>query len=558
MKVKAIFASLLFVAMTQTAEAQNLAWAKRIGGAMYDEARSITVDAVGNVYVIGYFAGTVDFDPSAAVVSFSTTGGDDIFIAKFDASGNFLWAKQLGGTGYDYGSGIVTDASGNIHAICDFQGTVDFDPGAGTANLSSSGDHDIAIIKLDANGNFIWVKQLGGAGYDRGYSIALDAVGNVYGAGHFASTCDFDPGTNSYNLTALGNTDAFIVKLDASGNFLWAKHLGGTNTEQVVSIACDTSANIYATGGFKGTVDFDPGSGTYNLTTSGFQDVFAAKFDAAGNFIWAKQFVGTNNNFVESIKTSKNGHVYVAGSFTGIADFDPGIDTNNLTSNGSADIAIVKLDAAGNFIWARHMGGPDYDAAISIACDAYDNVYSVGMFNGTADFDPGAAIFNYTSLGAHDIFISKLDASGNFVWAVQLGGDKNDIGGSITTDNLGNIYTTGYFASTVDFDPQANMLNLTASGFSDIFIHKMSPQDLGMIASASNKAFTVFPNPTKGIFTIRHQFDEDIPFVICDITGKVLTRGLLTSKETSIDLSNLQQGIYLVSIEQQIISITKE
>ena len=386
----------------------------------------------------------------------------------------FEWAKSSGGTTNDFGYSITVDASGNVYTTGVFQGTVDFDPGAGTNNLTSAGGQDVFVQKLDAAGNFLWAKSFGGISTDEGRSITIDASGNVYTTGHFQGAVDFDPGAGTNNLTSAGNVDVFVQKLDASGNFLWAKSFGGTTNDFGLSITVDASGNVYTTGSFYGTADFDPGTGFFNLTTIGSQDVFVQKLDASGNFLWAKSFGGTTNDFGLSITVDASGNVYTTGSFYGTADFDPGTGFFNLTTIGSQDVFVQKLDASGNFLWAKSFGGSSTDYGYSITVDASGNVYATGNFQGTVDFDPGAGTNNLTSAGSYDVFVQKLDASGNFLWAKSFGGSSTDYGYSITVDASGNVYTTGYFKGTADFDPGAGTNNHTSAGSQDVFVHKMS------------------------------------------------------------------------------------
>src|ERR1035437_774923 len=206
-----------------------------------------------------------------------------------------LWAKSMGGTNNDVGWSIATDASGNVYTTGNFQGTADFDPGAGVFNLTSAGSDDIFISKSDASGNLLWAKSMGSTGSDIGNSIALDASGNVYTTGYFYGTVDFDPGAGIFNLTAAaGVNNIFISKLDASGNFVWAKQMVGAGGSSSQFIILDASGNIYTTGAFNGTVDFDPGAGVSNLTAASGADIFISKLDASGNFVWAKSFYGAN------------------------------------------------------------------------------------------------------------------------------------------------------------------------------------------------------------------------------------------------------------------------
>ena len=465
-----LFALLLSVGL----HAQSFEWAKSVGGTGDLIGRSIAVDALGNVYTTGPFLETVDFDPGAGVMNLTSQGHDDIFVKKLDSLGNLVWVKSVGGTSFDGGYSIAVDAQGNVYTTGYFVGTVDFDPGAGTVNLTSQGGSDIFIQKLDALGDLVWAKSVGGTGNDNGRSIAVDAQGNVYTTGDFRGIVDFDPGAGTADLTSQGENDVFIQKLDALGDLIWAKSVGETSYDYGYSIAVDVLGNVYTTGYFSGTVDFDPGAGTVNLTSQGGIDIFIQKLDALGDLVWAKSVGGTGNDNGRSIAVDAQGNVYTTGDFRGTVDFDPGAGIVNLTSQGGSDIFIQKLDALGDLVWVKSMGGNSTDFGESIAVDSQGNVYTTGDFRGIVDFDPGAGTTNLTSQGEIDFFIQKLDALGNLVWAKSVGGTSNDGGNSIAVDAQGNVYTTGYFWGTVDFDPGAGTAYLTAQGY-DFFVQKLSP-----------------------------------------------------------------------------------
>jgi hypothetical protein len=477
------------------AQAPNFQWAKAMGAFSDDGAYSVVVDPSGNVYTTGYFNGTVDFDPGPGTFNLSSAGGWDIFISKLDAAGNFIWAKSIGGSWSDVGASIVFDSSGNVYVTGLFYETVDFDPGPGTFYVTSSGTADIFILKLDTFGSFVWAKTIGGTLYDSGCSITLDSWGNIYNSGYFKGSVDFDPGPATFNLTAAGEYDTFILKLDPSGNFLWAKTMGGNSDDHGYYLALDAAGNVYTTGEFGGTADFDPGPGVYNLTSAGSYDIFISKLDAAGNFLWAKSLGGNGADLGYSIALDASGNVYATGYFSGSADFDPGPAAYNLVSEGSQDIFISKLDSSGNFLWTKAIGGIGDDWGWSLALDASSNVYATGFFTSSVDFDPGPGVYNLTSAGAKDIFILKLDAAGNFLWAKSMGGTGMDSGFSICLDPQGQIYTAGYFSATTDFDPGPNTFNLASAGNGDIFVHKMC-QSAPAMPSGINGPVTVCSGAT--------------------------------------------------------------
>lgn len=561
MKKTVLFIVCLVASILTKAQQPAFQWAKKMGGTAYDYGYSVAVDGSGNVYTTGSFSGTADFDPGAGAFNLTANpdGYGDIFISKLDVSGNFLWAKQIGGANNDVGYSIARDGAGNIYTTGTFSGTADFDPGAGTYNLTSNsvGNGDIFISKLDALGNFLWAKQIGGKYYDAGNSIVLDALGNVYTTGQFRDTVDFDPNAGVIDLIAFGGgVDIFISKLDASGNFLWAKQMGGANSVDVGnSIALDVLGNIYTTGFFTGTADFDPGAGTVNLTsgTIGYHDVFISKLDSSGNFVWVKQMGEPYSDIGYSNKVDASGNVYSTGLFLGTMDFDPGIGVSNLTSSGTSDIFISKLDAAGNFVWAKNIGGSNDDAGYSIAIDSSGNVYTTGFFKEMADFDPGAGTYYLTSTmnGAvynSDAFVSKLDASGNFVWAENIGGTWDTYGYSIALDTFDNIYTTGYFKGTTDFDPSTGIFNLTDTGNNDIFVHKMSQTATGIETNTNRNDISVYPNPANNFIDIETDL-KNCYFSLLDITGKLILREKIYQNKTRIDLSDYSTGLYFIQIQ---------
>ena len=384
----------------------------------------------------------------------------------------FEWAKSFGGWSFDGGTSITVDASGNVYTTGFFQYTVDFDPGAGTTNLTSKGYSDVFVQKLDPLGNLVWAKSFGGTSSDGGNSITADALGNVYTTGYFGDTVDFDPGAGTTSLTSKGYSDVFVQKLDPSGNLLWAKSFGGTSSDGGNSITVDASGNAYITGYFIDTVDFDPGAGTTNLTSNGSFDVFVQKLNPSGNLLWVKSFGGTSGDRGH-ITVDVSGNVYTTGEFGDTVDFDPGAGTTNHTSNGFSDAFIQKFDPSGNLVWAKSFGGKSDDGGTSITVDALGNVYTTGFFRDTVDFDPGAGTTNLTSNWSSNVFVQKLDPSGNLLWVKSFGGTSNDGGMSITADASGNAYLAGFFRDTVDFDPGAGTTKLASKGGSDVFVQKL-------------------------------------------------------------------------------------
>lgn len=464
------------------AQEVDFVWSKAMSGISNDCGLNIYIDSSQNVYVIGPFQGTVDFDPGPEKFNLTSVGYSDIFISKLSSNGDFVWAKAL--TISDAAPQEVlfrgtVDSSGNIYITGFFYGTVDFDPGPERFFLSSSGDSDIFICKMDSNGNFVWAKSVGGDSDDLGLDISLDSAGNIYTTGYFESTADFDPGPKAFNLTSINGAGMFISKLDSSGNLVWAKAIDRSALGFGLSIFANSQGDVYTAGLFKDTVDLDPGLATFNLSSNGYTDIFISKLDSNGNFSWAKSIGGNSYDWLHQISIDSAGDVYVTGYFEGTVDFDPGPETFNRTSAGGDDIFISKLDSDGNFAWVEVMGGPSYDSIHGQAMDSFGNIYITGSFRDTMDFDPGPGTFYLTSAGGGsalrggDVFVSKLKSNGDFTWALAMGSYLYDTGEDIRVDSSGNIYITGCFEGTMDSDPGPGTFNLTNSGGFDTFIVKL-------------------------------------------------------------------------------------
>lgn len=557
MKKLVILLVTVLVVMTTNAQDVVFDWAKQMGGINSDNGYSIVVDAQGNIYTTGYFYDTVDFDPGVGVFNITSTGSADVFITKFDASGNFVWAKNLGGPQADFGLAIALDNTGNIYTTGLFVGTSDFDPNAGIFNLTSTGG-DTFISKLDPSGNFVWAKKIDSpTNFNIGVSLTSDASGNVYTTGYFDGIADFDPSASIFNLTSSGNYDIFILKLDVSGNFVWAKRMGGIDNDLGVDIKVDDSGNnIYSTGEFRNTVDFDPNGGVFNLTSSGSRDIYISKLDVSGNFVWAKKIGGSGADRGHSIALdNSNNYVYVAGEYSGTTDFDPGAGTYNLISAGGQDSFITKFDTSGNFIWARGMGGayPE-EPANCIQLDSAGDVIVTGWFSGTSDFNPGIEIYNLSSAGLNDAYIAKLDAAGNFVWAKRLGGTDYDDAWYLALDSFDNIYTIGSFWYTVDFDPGIGVYNLTSVGDSDVFIHKMRPENLGVSDIKFGEHFKIYPNPTSGILYINGEVNNLTQIEIYSITGQKVMD--VKNNFSEINIEALESTIYFMKLSTEEVTAT--
>lgn len=483
------------------AKAQPLVfnWAKATDGPGMGEGaegKSIARDHAGNLYVTGSFSGTVDFDPGVGIYNLISTGIVDMFVAKYDVSGNLVWAKRIGGNFQVEGFKIAVGVSGDVYTSGYYFDTVDFDPGPGVykkvsaTNSVIGANFNIYICKLSNDGDFVWVKTMGITSSSQVNDLVLDKSDNIYITGFFNSgwddnfdpinEMDFDPGPAVHNLTKIRQDmlDVYIAKYDSAGNYVWAKNIGSTDGLNLGAntISLDTSGNIFITGGFDHTVDFDPGAAVHNLTGVGESDMYVLKLNNNGDYIWAKNVGATGRCDSYSAATDISGNIYITGRFTDVIDFDPGTSVYNLMSLGTSSVFVEKLSANGDFIWAKHMLGSFNNGGVgrSIAVDDSRNVYLTGEFSDIMDFDPGSGTYNLQAValtGRSNSFIAKLNTTGNFVWAGLLGGTFSS-GNSLQIDRSGNVYTTGMFSDQGDFDPNSGTYTLTTNGMG-MYVHKL-------------------------------------------------------------------------------------
>jgi len=537
-----LFVVLFFLIVKDiSAQANDWIWAKGAGGISNDYSNAVCTDASGNVYATGTFQGSSITFGNFTLYN-TGTGNLDIFVVKYDASGNVLWAKSGGGASMDYAYGICCDASGNVYITGWFRspsvtfGIITLNNSDNAGNLNPA---DIFIVKYDADGNLQWAQSAGGMGsHDESFSICADANSNVYITGDFG----YSANTTFGNITLInkGGYDFFIAKYDASGNILWAKNAGGTESDRGYSISIDASSNIYIGGYFQNSAIF----GSDTIMGNGNVDVFVARYDSYGNNIWAKSAIGTlsDNHIATGITTDASGNIYLTGYFKYSIIF--GNDT--LGNAGNYSIFTAKYDSSGNAVWGKSPGGTSYDFGNSISADGNGNVFVTGYFSSSyLNFD-GIPVLN-ANVGYNDIFVAQYDASGNALWATGIGGPDYDYGMGICTSNSGDVYVTGYFGSySLDFG-NTTLIN---NGSYDIFLAKLGLAT-GIEESSSSAACSVFPNPSSGQFTVySSSLKVGCTIAIYNLTGeKIYSQSICNHNNNQMPINlKLNGGIYFIQL----------
>lgn len=526
---KYIMLALICLSNVTNGQTPNWIWAKSAGSTGSENGNSTTTDALGNVYVTGSFnSPTITF----GVTLLTNLGNNDIFLVKYDPSGDVIWAKSAGGTGNDFSSSIATDSSGNVYVSGGYDSpTINI----GATTLTNAGGTDIMVIKFDASGNILWAKDEGGTGIEYSQGIAADVSGNVYITGGYASSTITFGATTLNNAGGFGAADVFIVKYDASGNVLWARGAGGTTFDNKgQGIATDASGNVYVTG------YFDHPSITFGSVTvydhgglGTIYDLFLVKYDASGNVLWAKGAGSQGDDRGYSVTTDPSGNVYVTGG----TNYTITIGTTTLYNAGGQNIFIIKYGATGNLLWANGAGGTGNDYCQSCTADASGNLYVTGYYNSPSiTFGASPLLVNADGWGTtYDMFLVKYDVSGNVLWAISEGGGfGDDRGNSATTDSNGNVYVTGGTNANITL----GATTLTNAGGSDMFIAKLGITT-GIADNNFNNEVSLYPNPTKGLLYLSKNYNV----TLTDLTGKIITK---EQNANTIDISNHLAGMYFL------------
>lgn len=374
---------------------------------------------------------------------------------------NFTWAKGEGGIGNDLANAITTDEQGNSYITGNLAGMANF---SGQV-VQGQGLYDAVLLRYDAAGNINWIRTAGGKGNDEGDAIKYKD-GYVYVAGRFEDSALFS-GTG---MRSAGSSDVFIAKYETNGNLVWVRKAGGSKADYPTAIDVDADGNVYVAGSYETAITID--AVTLN-TTNLYGESFYAKYDASGNLQWAKSATGNNFNLLTGLACDANGAVVVTGFFGGNFKLQ---NTALNAQTASFDIFLAKLDGSGNLQWLKRAGGSFEDEANAICVDGQGNIFITGYFAGTAYFDANSVTYQDYS----DVFVAKYDGNGNNLWARDGNGAQLDAGYAIAADAVGNVYATGMFQNTADFDG-----HILTGDFRDIFLVSYSPSgQLRWITSA--------------------------------------------------------------------------
>jgi len=507
-----------------------------------------------------------------------------LFLSLFASSlgaQKFEWAQRGGLYEYDYGYGISMDNSGNIYTAGKYEMNAVF----GSVTLPNQGNHDIFTASYSPSGNLNWIRTGGGPSGDYAHALACDKSQNIFISGEIQNlqnglaaragglTKIIFPGS-PLNIWAIGDNDAFVANYDLQGNLLWAREAGGYYNDKAQAVAYDNSGNVYMAGFFNDTAyfgtstDFNTstflGGTTITGSTSGLNDMFIAKYDKDGNFLWVRQAGGPGRDEAKGLGCDAAGNVYVCGLYsagcifgslppfdstgyynTFLAKYSPDgtlqwvqssskgpydnvawaltldnkgliyvtgefnasvyFGSEELISRGMADVFVTCYDENGNVMWASSGGGPWVDRARGIGTDGTD-LYITGQFGDSTGTQFGPV--SLVSADSSDIFIAKINNAGKFDWATRVAGPPDSLellgyesGNAVCADASGNAFATGSTLQGGIF----GSTNLPQYSRTDFFITKVSPPlgtGIAVLEKKEEAPLRIYPNPGNGQFNL--------------------------------------------------------
>lgn len=430
----------------------------------------VAIDSSGYVYIVGEFVGRSNFNPGGSGIQ-ESSGYTDSFFTKYSNAGVYQWSKNaIGDDGDEHAIDISVDSANNVYIVGDFKNTVNFNPD-GSSIKTSNGNYDIYITKYNSAGTYQWTKTLGGSDIDRVKAVSNDASNNIYVAGYFSGTVDFNPEGSPVTITSASMEDGFVVKYDNTGTFQWVRYIAGSSIDSINAVTADLLGNVYVTGYFYGTANFNPAGAADNRTPVGQRDAFITKYNSAGTYQWTRAIGGPNFDSGNGIVTDSANNVYIGGNFTGTTNFNPGGTTVNKTAVNYQDAYIASYTPAGILRWVHAFGGNGSDSVDSVDIQG-SRIVGGGMFENTVNFNPGGTAVNRTSAGVYDAFVIGLNTDGVYDFVKTSGGTGNDSSVNVRMDSNGNVFSTGYYANTANFNPDGTGDNKTAFGANDLFLTK--------------------------------------------------------------------------------------
>lgn len=541
--MKTILLSLiLFVSTLSSAQWGYCDWTNLKGGSSFDYGNHVVSDAVGNTYVVGNYG-----SPSLTIGTETITNADnsgnssDVFILKYDPSGNLIWMKGYGGTSSDYANQCMIAPDGNVYVIGSFySSSIDF----GGTILNLQGWEDGFLLKLDANGNELFCKSLSCSSTTYLNALYVTDNNKVLLGGSSGANLNYDG-----VLASSMSSNIFLLNVDDAGALQWSTFQdygsGGIN-----SIAVNSNDEIIVTGSFgSDSLGFGlPAVYNSNQSFLSTNDLFVGKFDSNGNNLWCRTAYGNvdinvpDNEYGDHIVVDANDNIYITGSYSSDSMFYDGLFIKSLNNASfGTDVFLLKMNSNGDAQELKGYDGTNFESPAFLEIVG-DKLYIGGGFQSSMNFGCGSL----NIVGTSDIFLAKLDLALNCIGSVRYGDNDFETLRSLAFDGNGNLYLLGTYIGT-SLTLGSNSLNVTnGSGTADDFyLAKFRSGEVG-ISEEEALVFNIYPNPAKDNLFIESQ--EVLSYTVVGADGKLLLTSETTIGKNSIDISGYKNGMYFISV----------
>lgn len=504
---------------------------------------TVKTDPYGNVYVAGSFTGD-----SITLGSYTLYNANpillktDLFLAKYNADGEVLWAISAGGTLVEDATSLAVDSWGNVYMT-----------GYYSSDTITFGNHflkntyidwsDVFLVKFSPEGEALWLVGAGGNMHDDGNAVSVDASGNVYITGSFQWSIDFGPVVlQNIDHTGYGSRDVFLAKYDSDGNFKWATSAQGMNYDEPRSLSVDDDGDVYVTGYFNSrSIAFDnivvPNYDSASPNQYLPRDIFIAKYNTNGDAIWAKGAGGSGNDDARSLVVNNTADIYLTGDFESRFVTFGSVTLTNSDSTSGTDIFLAKYSTNGNLLWAQNAVDTNYDYGCAVAVDSSGFVYQAGYYFGNSLAFGNLSIQNS---GYQPVFVTKYNSDGEALWALQSSMNSwiQNLSLDIFKTSNPGMYVAGKFSGQISFGNDT-------IGDTGSFIARFSENSvLNSQEDISATQVTVFPNPADNILTIENA--GHVIVKIFNLEGKLISATALDGNNINLDISGLHQGVFLL------------
>jgi len=551
---RAIFFAITCLIYT-TSSSQTI-WGKSFGGPSSDTPTGIASDHSGNLISTGNFFQSIDLDPSEGDYILNSSNGISMFVQKLNSQGEIIWGVVFESDTSIESKAVACDSDNNIYILGQFWGNVDFNPGSGTTMIESNGKNDIFLLKLNSLGQYQWVRSYGSYLHDNPGDLVISENDEIAFVCAFQLTADLNPGTEVEEYTSQGDRDLFVQQLNTSGELIWNDVIHSDENLKAFNIEIGSNGDVYLTGDFNGSTDFDPSSNEFEISPQENSSNFLLSLNNSGVFQWVNIYESTTLISAIDISVNSTDDLYLLMNNVGSTDLDPGINELPFSTTAMA-MVIQKYSSDGTLLWSKEFESFDNGSmnGKTIITDSESSLVVSGEFYGIIDFDPNDGEFNIESEG--DIYILSLTLDGEFVFVHNF--ESTNYGGpteAIFTQS-NSFYLLGVFTDSMNVQIGSEEEYIYAINSQDCFIINVG-YALGIGDKLNSEHLSIYPNPFIDGIYFENDNDTSESLRIYSLNGTLINQYIIEPTTNYLDLSSLNCGVYFFEFRVNGIKMVKK